>query len=946
MFRTLKLCLEARLQKYMPINHATTTWLLEHVSMIINSRCRGSDGMTPWQRLKGRNFRQLILGFGESVLYKLPSKGPHSQPDGNMGTRWLEGTFLGYSRSSNTYVIATKDGVTTARSLYRRPMANRWNHERVAAIAATPWSVREKPVAAQLADNAEATTELTEPPQPGPMPQAFRIAYQDLVEHGFTRDCPQCEHNELHGKSRPGLSHTNPCRKRLLDALLTTPSGRQRLEAYEQRIDKAIADRGPDHEWQPEGPGSGKAAALGADGSGLVRAPANETQARLGTPTTPMIALETRRIDPNDHADNNNDESDDPTQYEMSDDEVETNDAEMGLLDIGHDEEAMALVNQLGMVVRQRRRPRFDRRRKYTVSEVYSPPRITQEIARTRPAHLSPGLALDLTVNDPDDGQPWDFTVPAKRIKARKLLQRSKPMLLIGSPMCTAFSTWQRLNATRANPGARRRAYKEACEHMEFVAQLYHDQISEGRYFVHEHPQFASSWDLECIKRLLRLPGVGKTRGDQCQYGAEAPHGPLKGCPVMKPTGFMSNSPMILEALSKRCTRSQAVPNEEPGISTGTWCSRKQGGKHAPCAGNICREMAKYPRELCRAVIRGLTAQLCTDGRIRRGCHGIQLVDDDPDVLLLACGQEQGYSGKYKDAMTGQVLKDDLVSKARKVEIGFFESKGVWTKVQRKKAFEKTGRPPISARWLDVNKADDEEPNIRSRYVARQMKALDSSGTSYFAPAPPLEAVRIVISLAMTRSGRHQPDWDPKSQRRMQLSFVDVKRAYFNAKVDRDAAPCFVELPPEDPDRATHCGELLRHMYGTRSAADGWQEEYSTLLVRLGFVQGTSSANVFCQEQRQVAVSVHGDDFTACGPADSLDWYEQAVAAEYEISIGPRLGPGPGDDKQARVLNRVITWYDDRIEYEADPRQAERLIDELGLTGASAVVTPGVKLAY
>ena len=253
-------------------------------------------------------------------------------------------------------------------------MANRWNHERVAAIAATPWSVREKPVAAQMADNAEATTELTEPPQPGPMPHAFRIAYQDLVEHGFTRDCPQCEHNELHGKSRPGLSHTNPCRKRLLDALLTTPSGRQRLEAYEQRIDKAIADRGPDHEWQPEGPGSGKAAALGADGSGLVRAPANETQARLGTP---MIAPETPRIDPNDHADNNDDESDEPTQYEMSDDEVETNDAEMGLLDIGHDEEAMALVNQLGMVVRQRRRPRFDRRRKYTVSEVYSLPRIT-----------------------------------------------------------------------------------------------------------------------------------------------------------------------------------------------------------------------------------------------------------------------------------------------------------------------------------------------------------------------------------------------------------------------------------------------------------------------------------------------------------------------------------------------------------------------------------------
>jgi hypothetical protein len=65
------------------------------------------------------------------------------------------------------------------------------------------------------------------------------------------------------------------------------------------------------------------------------------------------------------------------------------------------------------------------------------------------------------------------------------------------------------------------------------------------------------------------------------------------------------------------------------------------------------------------------------------------------------------------------------------------------------------------------------------------------------------------------------------------------------------------------------------------------------MLVRLGFVQGDSSANVFFHAQRRIAVSVHGDDFTACGPADSLDWYEKAVSAEYDISVGPRLGPAP-----------------------------------------------------
>ena len=158
--------------------------------------------------------------------------------------------------------------------------------------------------------------------------------------------------------------------------------------------------------------------------------------------------------------------------------------------------------------------------------------------------------------------------------------------------------------------------------------------------------------------------------------------------------------------------------------------------------------------------------------------------------------------------------------------------------VPRKRAKEVTGKSPISVRWVDVNKGDEVEPNYRSRLVARQIKARDHSGNSYFAPAPPLEALRTVLSLATTRIGGHKPIWDPQSPHRIQLSFIDVKRAYFNAKVDRDAAPVFVELPPEEEDRDGLCAELLRHMYGTRLAADGWQEEYSTQLIEMGFIQG------------------------------------------------------------------------------------------------------------
>ena len=94
--------------------------------------------MTPSERVKGRAFNQLLLGFAECVLYKLLTKGPRSNPDGNMGARWLEGIFLGFSRSSNSYLIATEGGITTARSLYRRPLENRWITDRISQVAATP----------------------------------------------------------------------------------------------------------------------------------------------------------------------------------------------------------------------------------------------------------------------------------------------------------------------------------------------------------------------------------------------------------------------------------------------------------------------------------------------------------------------------------------------------------------------------------------------------------------------------------------------------------------------------------------------------------------------------------------------------------------------------------------------------------------------------------------
>ena len=113
---------------------------------------------------------------------------------------------------------------------------------------------------------------------------------------------------------------------------------------------------------------------------------------------------------------------------------------------------------------------------------------------------------------------------------------------------------------------------------------------------------------------------------------------------------------------------------------------------------------------------------------------------EDEDLVHLARGPEQGYSGKYLDDISKQRLRDDLVEEARRKELEYFVAKGVWQKCPRQKAFLTTGKPPISVRWVDVNKGDDVTPKYRSRLVARQLKAMDKSGESFFAPTPPLES--------------------------------------------------------------------------------------------------------------------------------------------------------------------------------------------------------------
>ena len=114
-------------------------------------------------------------------------------------------------------------------------------------------------------------------------------------------------------------------------------------------------------------------------------------------------------------------------------------------------------------------------------------------------------------------------------------------MLLIGSPMCSAFSKLQSLNRNRMSEEKYEEMIAEGTAHLRFYMKLYRMQIDNGLYFVHEHPDGAKSWDDPVVRKLIEDWRVWKVKGDMCQYGMQQEDKEGIGS-VKKRTVFITNA--------------------------------------------------------------------------------------------------------------------------------------------------------------------------------------------------------------------------------------------------------------------------------------------------------------------------------------------------------------------------------------------------------------------
>ena len=182
--------------------------------------------------------------------------------------------------------------------------------------------------------------------------------------------------------------------------------------------------------------------------------------------------------------------------------------------------------------------------------------------------------------------------------------------------------------------------------------------------------------------------------------------------------------------------------------------------------------------------------------------------------------------------MSGVVLDSRGVAAARQDEMHYMEKLGVFERRLVSEALEATGRPPLPSGWVDTNKGGQQRPELRSRLVAKETKRLSTLGpddaATTFAATPPLEGLRLMLSLAMTGMSRNRV-----------LTFIDISRAHLHSDLKRAV---YIRAPKEDKDcKEGECWLLRKATYGLKDAGAAFDRKVENILLQMGPTQGDYS---------------------------------------------------------------------------------------------------------
>ena len=949
--RAMKSALQEHLGVEIGEKHPILSWLARHGNFLISRYRVGQDGKTGYEKLKGKKWRRPVVTFGERVWFR-PLKS-YMAGKSDLEDKLYTGRYVGTHGRNGDVLIMTKDGVLKGGSIKRMSPAERWDASDFESMIGTPWMLRPK----TLEDVDSLPVKLELPAAEGRLtpdvsrgeavPRSLYVKRKD-VEGNYTLGCPGCIAIQT---GLPVRSHNAECRTRVEQRLKDTEEGKMRIEHARKRkaeaeipaeegmpaledvpdvseemhapsaigepsgvrveplVRPAQADKRPAEEGNPK---KAEKKARPETPRGVKRASDDVMEKTLGDlydeEKSKKLAAKAAKKQDTAKASTTSDSVGGPSSSSSSG-AAPTAILEIAALLGGNvfrksenvpTKEIMEISQLLCSVGIH----------KSDVAEIYNPKRF---VSRANAFGLRPGFAVDLTIQKNEKGEFWDLSREKDRRDLKSIQRNEKPLFLIGSPPCGPFSPLQNLSKGKRTQEENDAILAEGRLHLKTACEAYEEQHRNGRFFLHEHPKPASSWQEEPMRRIMELEGVYTIQAPMCKWGMTSEDGEGLGY-VRKETQWVTNSPELAKTIEGKCDGSH---------------------RHVHLINGRARYAQVYPPKLVSAILRGIKRELRNLGELSMVAEmtGGPAPDGESN-------EQKGeyFDGKYFDTTTGAPLRTEAVLEARKEELRWIHKQRIYEKVPLEECYEVTGRKPIDLKWIDKNKGDAQRENYRSRLVVREIKAKGQALADHelYSAMPPLEALKVLCSLLTSMKT------SPKG-RALKLRLLDISRAHFYGE-SRRAVYCTL---PEGDEQTGMCAKLVRTMYGTQDASSVWQETYTTLMNEHGIQNGKAWPAIFWDPVSDARFLVHGDDFLILGDQEAQERVEDILAKKFEFREDGCIGPEEKDGTVMTILNRILEFDKSTgvLRYEADPRHGEAIIKSMGLDGekVKGVTTPGEK---
>ena len=851
--RALRLSLERKLNMSLPNDHPLTSWIANFAAESINVYRKDSSGSTAYERAYGKKWNKPALEFGELVHIREAKEKAGRLDWEPMST---PARFVGHHARTNSVMGLSSDGLKIGLAVTRLPPSQRWSTDGIEELAGFPWDLASRTGVREGTHLRPALPSVGRarlaPPTPDlpPDARAFYVRKADVERHGFT--------DNVKAGARP-VAHSDECRRRIvalvdprrveLHADRVALRSEQKEEELKKRAD-AEAERlrkgdeessgapkkkvrieenvekegsrriepsspeSPSKRWKSVGHMQYKRAAEVAVEE-LDPSASKAEEAEVVVPSEPPVVAvgagdtTIEQVLARGEAGSSSAAASGSAAARKKQDPAN----DISYLGFDYEEEKMSekkwkRVESIDCLKRKIEAKRQELGA-VDVAEIFSPPRFTRGASHLG---LNAGFAVDLETG-------WDLDIPEHMKQLKELIEVQDRFMLTGSPRCDPFSVLQNLNKYYLDNAKNREALERGERHLCLSIDLYEERWKKGKYFLHEHPVGAKSWDHPRMVKLQKRAGVFTVVGPMCAWGMglEVPK-QGRGL-VYKATKFVTNSKEVAKLLDRHCTNRTGGPLH----------------RHISLIGGLAHLCAKYPDELVYTVLQGIKNQMLVDGCL----NSIQAYSSGPDPTEPLFPEEfQEEVEQFYDDISGEQLPPKLVQEARAEEIGWIHKIGLYDKVPRGQAVA-SGKPILPVRWVDVNKGDKAHYKVRSRIVGKELKAKTKEALlahELFSATPPWEMVKALFSLLVT-------DFE-KQDKELVMGVFDISRAHFMPKVLREL---YVEIPEEDkkPEEGDIVGRLNRGMYGFRDASHAWMLDWQELLRGGGYRVGAANPALF-----------------------------------------------------------------------------------------------------